>query len=209
MAGCVLLAVVTFALMPSQMQPSFRILVAWNLATWLYVGLAARMMAKSTESSIRQHAVLTDESRFVILALAGLAAAASMAAIIAQLGAVKDAQGYEKALHLDLAVSTIVSAWVFIHLVFAQHYAHEFYIERVGTGALEPAGSGLSFPGTERPTFLDFVYNSFVIGCAAQTADVATTSRSMRVITLIHGVFSFFFNTTILALTINIASSLF
>jgi uncharacterized membrane protein len=55
---------------------------------------------------------------------------------------------------------------------------------------------------------MDFLYYSFVIGCASQTADVETTSGPMRVITLIHGVISFVFNTTILALTINIASGL-
>ncbi|MBV9702296.1 MAG: DUF1345 domain-containing protein, partial [Methylobacteriaceae bacterium] len=64
------------------------------------------------------------------------------------------------------------------------------------------------FPDTRQPTFIDFLYYSFVIGCASQTADVETTSRPMRVITVLHGVISFFFNTTILALTINIGSGL-
>jgi uncharacterized membrane protein len=37
---------------------------------------------------------------------------------------------------------------------------------------------------------------------------VATSSRTMRALALVHGIVSFFFNTTILALTINIAASL-
>ncbi|WP_281172801.1 DUF1345 domain-containing protein [Cylindrospermum stagnale] len=35
-----------------------------------------------------------------------------------------------------------------------------------------------------------------------------TTSRQMRRLTLLHGIISFFFNTTILAMSINIIASL-
>ncbi len=48
----------------------------------------------------------------------------------------------------------------------------------------------------------------FVIGCTAQTADVNTSSSAMRRLTLVHGIVSFVFNTTILALMINIGASL-
>src|SRR4051812_20621967 len=75
----------------------------------------------------------------------------------------------------------------------------------------EPARGGrggLRFPYTAKPTFVDFAYYAFVIGCACQTADVETTSAPMRTVTVIHGVLSFFFNTAVLALTINIASGL-
>ena len=49
----------------------------------------------------------------------------------------------------------------------------------------------------------------FVIGCACATADVNTTSDAMRATCLVQGVVAFFFNTIILALTINIGASLF
>ena len=111
--------------------------------------------------------------------------------------------------HLILAFGTVVSAFVFIHLVFTQHYAHEFFILRASEVSLpEEARGGLRFPYTAKPTFADFAYYAFVIGCACQTADVETTSSPMRTVTVIHGVLSFFFNTSVLALTINISSSL-
>ena len=50
---------------------------------------------------------------------------------------------------------------------------------------------------------------AFVIGCACATADVNTTTPAMRVTCLAQGVVAFFFNTIILALTINIGASLF
>ena len=48
----------------------------------------------------------------------------------------------------------------------------------------------------------------FVIGCTFATSDVSVTSTRMRRICVIQGVVAFFFNTIILALTINIAANI-
>jgi uncharacterized membrane protein len=206
---CTASTLLVFLIEPVQYHLSTRLLIAWNLGTWLYIVLSLIMMSGATEQSIRHHALLGDESRFVILTLASVAAAASLAAIVAQVAAVKDAVGLLKYAHLALAGSTIVSAWTFVHLIFAQHYAHEFYIERDDEQSLpEEFAGGLRFPGTVQPIFIDFLYFSFVIGVASQTADVETTSHPMRRVTLVHCILAFFFNTIILALTINIAAGL-
>jgi uncharacterized membrane protein len=42
----------------------------------------------------------------------------------------------------------------------------------------------------------------------AQVSDVQITSKTIRRMTTLHGVISFFFNVTVLALTVNIVSSL-
>lgn len=52
------------------------------------------------------------------------------------------------------------------------------------------------------------MYFALVIGTSAQTADVTLTSRAMRRTGMLHCVLAFFFNTAVLALTINIAASL-
>jgi uncharacterized membrane protein len=58
------------------------------------------------------------------------------------------------------------------------------------------------------PDYWDFLYFSFVIGMTSQVSDVNVTSRTMRRLSLMHGVLSFFFNTSILAMTINIVAGL-
>ena len=68
--------------------------------------------------------------------------------------------------------------------------------------------AGLRFPEEDSPGWGEFVYQAFVIGCASATADVNATSKSMRRACLAHGVVAFFFNTIILALTINIGAGL-
>jgi uncharacterized membrane protein len=87
--------------------------------------------------------------------------------------------------------------------MFALHYAHDYYATQVRGGH-----GGLEFPGGQAPDYGDFLYFACVIGTSAQTADVSFSSRTMRRTGLVHCVLAFFFNTTLLALTINIASGL-
>ena len=206
---CVGVGLATLAFMPPAWHETTRLLIAWNVGVWAYIGAAIFLMLGSDTHSIRRRAVMTDEGRFVVLVLACLAAFASFVAIFLQLAAVKDAHGLLRAGHLTLAGGTVVSAWTFTHIMFTQHYAHEYFIERASERSLPPEDrGGLRFPGTANPDFSDFLYFAFVIGVASQTADVEITSPVMRRVSLAHSLVSFFFNTAILALTINIASGL-
>ena len=107
--------------------------------------------------------------------------------------------------HIALAGLTVFLSWSFMQTMFALHYAHEYYMEKDGTLA-----EGLEFPGqNHQPDYWDFVYYAFVIGTSTATADVNIVSSVMRRITTLHCVVAFFFNTTILALTVNIGAGLF
>ncbi|WP_227871492.1 DUF1345 domain-containing protein [Novimethylophilus kurashikiensis] len=180
-----------------------RIIIGWSSVTTLYLALSAVMMYRSSHEQMRHRAQLEDEGQFVILTLVMLAALASLAAIVAELGLVKDMKGGLKYAHIGLAAFTIVSSWFFTHVMFALHYAHDYYAS-IDTRE----STGLDFPHDKTPSYSDFLYFSFVIGTSGQTADVSFTSKRMRKIGLAHCVLAFFFNTTILALTINIAASL-
>ena len=173
-----------------------RCLVAWDLALALYLGLAAHLMASSGIARMRERAAREDEGQLTILVLTVVAALASLGAIFAQLGA-RSGRG---PWHIALASATILLSWAFIHTMFALHYAHEFYDTEVG--------GGLAFPGgTPEPDYWDFVYFSFVIGMTSQVSDVGVTSQEIRRTVTAHGVVSFVFNATLLALTVNIAAS--
>lgn len=201
--------IVSYFLQPSSWTSVTRGLAAWNVGTWLYLLLAAIMMASESPEDVRERARAQDESRLVILTFSLVAAAASFGAIVMELGSVKDMHGWAKAGHIALVVATIVSAWAFIHLMFALHYAHEYAMQwRTHPDKPDNQRGGLYFPDTSMPDYGDFLYFSFVIGVATQTADVSVTSPSMRRLVVVHGIFAFFFNTTLLALTINIAAGL-
>jgi uncharacterized membrane protein len=89
-------------------------------------------------------------------------------------------------------------AWLFVALVFAQEYAHSYYM----------AGKGLEFPGEPEPDYWDVTYFSLVLNMTCQTSDVAITTRPMRRLVLLHSVIAFFFNVIILAITVNVVAGL-
>ncbi len=160
------------------------------------------MMLGSNVEHVRRRASREDDGALVVLALTVGAAVASVAAIFIELIDVSGLPRQDQTLRLALVIGTIVLSWAFTHVVFALHYAHEFY---VGDSKSHPK---LEFPGSEQPDYFDFLYFAFVIGMTSQTSDVQIASSSMRRLVLIHGVISFFFNTTLLAITINIAAGL-
>lgn len=205
----VLFGVIVVLLQPHDFRPSTRLLIGWDAGIWLYFILSALLVINANTESMRRRAKTSDEGRVLILVLTSGAAIASIGAIVVELGATKDMVGLEKGLHIGLAAVTIISAWFFIHLTYALHYAHE-YFDMLDTQPGKPPkeAGGLTFPGTDDPDYFDFLYFSFIIGVASQTADVKITDAEMRRVSLVHSILSFFFNSAVLALTINIAAGL-
>jgi uncharacterized membrane protein len=201
----VLLGVVVFVAAGIVATPgaTTRFLIAWDAATVCYLALAWHLMATADLHRMRRDAERQDDGRRVVLALSVLATVVSMVAILGELITVPDLPATQKLAHVLLAAVTIPAAWLFVHTAFALHYAHDYYD---ADRRAEPAG--LAFPDESAPDYFDFLYFSFIIGTAAQTADVAIRSRAMRRIAALHCTLAFFFNTTVLALTINIAASL-
>jgi uncharacterized membrane protein len=195
-----LIGLMVIALCPSDWRIATRLLAGWDISVGLYLVLALRMMGVADVRHIRLRARLQDEGQFTILALTATAALASLGAIVALLGT-SGGSNHEPT-HLLLGVVTILLSWTFTHIMFALHYAHEFYDQNGGKGG------GLLFPGDLRePDYWDFVYFSFVIGMTSQVSDVAITCRPIRHTVSAHGIISFIFNVTLLALTVNIAAS--
>lgn len=185
------------------LHPVTRAIIGWNAGAWLYLIASIRMMFWTTHEKIHTRAIAQDDGRYVILGMVIFAAIVTIGAIVAELSVVKDMHGMLRSAHITLAVLTILSSWTFTQVMFALHYAHDFYVTKTQTDS-----GGLEFPGTPMPEYSDFLYFSCVIGTSGQTADVSFTNRKMRRTGLVHCVLAFFFNTTLVALTINIASGL-
>ena len=184
-------------------HPVARALVAWNAGAMLYLLMAAIMMVRASGHRTQMQARHQDVQPWLVLMMVVLAALFSLVAIVMELGVAKDLHGWSRSAHITLACLTIVTSWAFTHVMFALHYAHAFY-RAIEQG--EPAP--LDFPGASTPTYVDFLYMAMVIGTSGQTADVALSSSGMRRIGLLHCTLSFAFNTTVLALMINIAAGL-
>lgn len=196
--GCALLA---FALSPSSC-----LLAGWNVFCGLYLALTLTAVAREGPDEIRARAAQQDQGQAVILLLVLTACAASLAAVGLELSQAQHDHGLEKAVRVAAAFATVVGSWLVMQLIFALHYAHEFYAADSETG--EDTG-GLAFPGGEAPDYWDFLHFSIVIGVASQTADIAFTGKALRRLGTAHSLIAFAFNTLILALTINLVAGLF
>lgn len=179
------------------------LIIGWNVGAICYLVLSARMMFWSSHERMRNRAILYDEGRIVILTFVVLAAVVSLGAIVGELAVSKDIHGISRYAHIGLAALTLLTSWAFTQMMSAQHYAHDYYASEA-----KGCDGGLEFPGKHAPDYGDFIYFACVIGTSGQTADVSFTTRSMRRTGAVHCVLAFFFNTTLLALTINIASGL-
>ena len=177
-------------------------LAAWNVAILVYLALAAWVVARHEHSHMRELFEEEDVGAAFILAAVIAVAAVSVVAIFSGLGAANRASRLPPV----LAMLSIALSWMFIHTIFAFHYAHEYYGEDDGKQK-----GGLLFPKADEqkkaapPEYGDFLYFSFVIGMTFQVSDVQITSRSLRRLVLVHGVVSFFYSVAVIALMVNMA----
>ena len=189
------------------LPPVTHVVIGWDaLCVFFMVSVTAALVGHSP-TDIRARAEREDEGRGLILALVLIATTASIAVIAAELSLAKNVHGLHRAGHVLLAFGTVAASWMMVQLVFALHYAHEYYDENPDCDGHDM--KGLDFPGHELPDYWDFWYFSIVIGVACATADVNVTSRTLRRISAVHSLVAFAFNTMIVALTINLLAGLF
>lgn len=98
-----------------------------------------------------------------------------------------------------ICMFAMLASWCLVHTIYTFHYARLYYEN-------DSNGSGLEFPGDDKPDYMDFAYFSFVMGCTFQVSDVGISSKKIRRVALFHGLLSFALNTFVVALTINIIS---
>jgi uncharacterized membrane protein len=98
-----------------------------------------------------------------------------------------------------MAALGVVSAWGVLHTSYALHYAYLYYRSETSPG-------GLTFPGEQSPKQRDFAYFAFTIGTSFAVSDVDVTDDAMRQAVLGHQVLSFFYNTSILATVVTLAT---
>lgn len=200
-----LFAVLVDTVLPSGLHWAIHVLFIWDAGMICFLGLTWWAMVQATPATMRRLAQQEDAGRVFILGLITAVACISILAIGFMLHD-KESTGKVLVLHVGLSILTIVGSWMLVHTIFALHYAHAYYQKH--KTLQESKAGGLDFPNESEPDYWDFLYFSFVIGMTSQVSDVEATSRSMRRLTLGHGVLSFFFNTTILAMSINIIAGL-
>ena len=186
--------------LPPELSRLSRAVAAWDAFAVVSLLLLWAAIFTADADRIRAVAATEDFSRALSFVFVLVAASASLLAVIALLGTLHNLSPTALARHIGLSIVAVGAAWLLVHTVFTLRYAHIYY-------DANPDGSdvgGLDFPGGDKePDYLDIAYFSFVVGMTAQTADVSISGRDQRRLALLHGLISFVFNTTLVALVIS------
>ncbi|WP_338647381.1 MULTISPECIES: DUF1345 domain-containing protein [unclassified Pseudomonas] len=179
-----------------------KFLLGWNSAVWLYLAFTLWLVIHSRACDVKSTAEVEDENASMVLFTVCIAAIASLAAVTLELSGTITSDT-DRLIHYGFTGLTVVGSWLMIGVIFSLHYARLFY----NNEGPEPA---LRFPeGLLDPDYWDFLYFSFTLNVAVQTADVSIATREMRKAVLAHSLLGFLFNTAVLGFTINIAAGLF
>jgi uncharacterized membrane protein len=173
--------------------------VGWDVAATVLLALVWPHIATADAERTRHRAADEDPGRKAVFFLA---VASSLFSLFAGVTVLRGARSYspsECVLWSVLGAAAVALAWLVNHTAYTLRYAHLYY--------RGDATGGLAFPGPAQPAELDFAYFAFTIGMCFQVSDVAVTSPSLRRTALAHALLSFVYNTTILALALNLLLS--
>lgn len=199
-------AAITFITMYGKGEPSIHLMTTWIVFSLFHLGFSWISILYCDAADIPKLVNKQDAGRTVTFISILVATLASLLAVVLLFSETKTLRGIDLVTHIVLSITSVFCSWWLLHTNFIFKYAHLYYI----TKPEEPGknSNGLEFPQTEKPGYWDFTYYSFVIGTTFQVSDVSICSTRIRKIVWLHSLFSFGFNTTIIALTINIISGL-
>jgi uncharacterized membrane protein len=185
------------------------ILLGWVVFAAIFVATTVRMFLTTDESVVRRHARLEDENKGILTSLILGAVAASVAVALLALRDSKLITGRHieggQWWVLGLSILTLVLSWLLAQCLFVLHYAHRYFGDADADGTED---GGIKFPGEAPKTYRDFIYVAVCVGATCQVSDFNITTCRFRNLVTAHALFSFAFNTMILALGINILAGM-
>jgi uncharacterized membrane protein len=201
------LGVIAFAwLTPSRIEWSVRAIAGWDAASLALLAFAWTIILRADSRETRRRAGADDPGRHMVFGIALVASLISLFAATVVLRKVKALPGAEETTWTVLMLAAVALSWAVTHTAFTLMYAHLYYRGSRKHG--KDPDIGLQFCGTDEPSDIDFAYFAFTIGMCFQVSDVVVKTTQMRRVVLFHAVLSFFYNTAILALALNVVFGL-
>jgi uncharacterized membrane protein len=166
-------------------------LAIWDLLAVLYVGLGVivlrrtRLRPPTPGQSVRLERFRFNFAFAIVASLIGFTVAIDIATS-------DNPEDYELLLNI-LGVIAMVMSWMLLQAGYARRYA-----------ALVQSGPGLTFPNTDDPAPVDFLYFAVTVGTAFSVSDVLVTSTRLRWHVMVHSVVSFFYNAAVVAFALSL-----
>lgn len=201
LVSIVIAVVVYFIVEAKEIGSLTHIMIGWDTFSVCMIVMTWITFFITKAKQIRIESKVQDSSRPIIFIIILISTLASFLTVLLLIVTKKEGNN-GASWRMPIAIAGMLFSWLLIHTSFTLRYAHIFY----GDHEIKPNthAGGLDFPGDDLPDYLDFAYFSFVLGMTFQVSDVQITSKRFRRLALLHGLISFIFDTTMIALTINI-----
>ena len=200
-----LAAAIVFAIFPDWHGPWTRLVAAFDVFALCVLAWYWLIVLQRDSAGVGRRAAMEDPGRNVVVVMVIASVAFGFFSGLEILGRGSLEGDPHRAVLYAIALSAVVLGWFLIHTVFLFRYARLYYGDRDHD---RKSDGGLTFPGGREPNDLDFAYFSFVVGMTFQVSDVQITSPTIRKLVLAHGLISFAYNTSILALVVNVVAGL-
>jgi uncharacterized membrane protein len=165
----------------------------WDALAVLYVGVGVIALRRSRKRPPQRtpQGPRTDRFRFnfafaIVSSLIGFFVAIDIATS-------DNPEDYAVLLNI-LGVIAMVMSWMLLQAGYARRYASIY----------RTAGGGLTFPSTEHPAPVDYLYFAVTIGTAFSVSDVLVTTARMRWHVMVHSAVSFFYNAAVVAFALSL-----
>ncbi len=179
-----------------------RVVGIFDVMALTYVVLFIIMTVVLTPEQAAGFARRREPSGGLVLVLTIILSLISMAVIPALQGSLFDSHLWLRATHVAASLLALFLCWTLVHIFFSLQYMSAFYDGPAQAGGNAPPR--LDFPSRPVPDFWDSLYFSFTIAMCYQTSDVTINGPSMRRLTLLHAMFSFFYVVLIIGLVVSI-----
>jgi uncharacterized membrane protein len=178
--------------------PELAPLIGWAVAGCVFLVWAWAKAWPAGPEATGELALQEGRSRRLVDSLIISATFVSLVAVVFALvrSQQKDPIGVAAAI---LAALGVVIAWALVNTVYAFKYARMYYHDE---------RHRFRFNQDEDPSYSDFAYAAFSIGMAYNASNVNESSTPSRRIALGHALLAYFFGTFVVAVAINLVTSL-
>jgi uncharacterized membrane protein len=194
---------VTTALLLSKCGvPGLHHVAGWDVGSIVFAGLGWVRIMMMDAAGTRRRAAGEDPGRTTVWFLVLAASAFSLFAALVVMRNARIAGFETRGVVVALCLLAVAMAWTVTHTSYALRYAHLYYRDdNEGIG-------GLEFPNEAAPCYFDFAYFAFTVGMCFQVSDVVVSSPQIRRAVLGQALLAFVYNTTIMALALNLVFGL-
>lgn len=174
-------------------------LIGWDAGSLFLIVWTWWAVWDMNAEECKTHANREDPSARLTELIVLSAGVALLAAVGEALIRAAHATGATKAYLIALGLLSVALSWGLVQTIFTLRYARSYYSGPVG---------GIDFNESDPPTYLDFAYLALTVGMTFQVSDTNLTTKGIRRVALSQALLSYLFGAVILALVINVVSSL-